>query len=141
MRGIDWSKWSGLISTATTLALASASASSATATSSPFAIGLPDVELPVPAVEDYKKSRAKLPMENRALTPAAHRAMFSFFDADPSTSCGRRVELPPGLRYRPEDVPLRDVAVAEPVGVFRDAFGDLYAYAKEVIPKGHYVGW
>jgi len=54
--------------------------------------------------------------------------MFLFPAAGPLHGEGGCEVLPPGLRYRPEDVPITRVDTSRLVGVFRDKHGDLLAY-------------
>lgn len=71
----------------------------------------------------------------------AMRAMFLFPAAGPLHGEGGCEVLPPGLRYRPEDVPITRVDTSRLVGVFRDKHGDLLAYARVPIAKGQVIGW
>lgn len=103
---------------------------------------LADVEA---ADEDLcsKANKRELPEANVAPSPAAMRAMFTFAAVTPASRAQYRGNsiLPPGLRYRPEDVPLASIETSELVGVFRDTHGDLYAYSRVAIPRGTLIGW
>lgn len=135
-RGVDWRMWSPLVSAAQRVAPLIAAAAA------PPRLTLASVEA---AQEDLcsEPTLRALPKEHVALTPAARRAMFCFPAVTSAARGSRRGSriLPPGLRYRPEDVPLASIETTELVGVFRDSHGDLYAYARVVIPRGTLIGW
>ena len=142
MFGVDWSRWKPLFEAIRRCPPSrSGGSASASAPASLLKVVLPILELPELKLLEEPRPGQALPSVHAPICEAAMRAMFTFPAAAASMGYGGSCFMPPGTRYRPEDVPLATMSTTQLVGVCRDLHGDCHAFARVPIPAGSLIGW